>query len=198
MSRRRVRLRGKHPLLQILLLLALALCAYRGKDYLPESFGPQASSTRADAGTAEQVLVERVVDGDTLVISGGDRVRLIGVDTPETKHPNKPPEPFGAEAAEFTRRMVEGKQVELRYDTRETTDRYGRTLAYVYVDGHFLNELLIREGLARALTNYPFDAAMKQVFRAAEASAKAQRRGIWSPAGEKADLSARPAAKRAG
>jgi micrococcal nuclease len=121
-----------------------------------------------------------VVDGDTLVLSGGDRVRLIGVDTPETKHPGKPPEPFGQEAYEFTRNMVEGRQVQLRFDPRESKDRYGRTLAYVYVDGEFINEALVRAGLARALTHYPFSPEMKELFRSAEASARAERLGIWS------------------
>ena len=56
-------------------------------------------------------VVERVIDGDTLVMENGERVRLIGVDTPETKHPNKPVAPLGKVAAAFTRRMVEGKRV---------------------------------------------------------------------------------------
>src|SRR5829696_3940967 len=58
-------------------------------------------------------VVERVIDGDTLVMENGERVRLIGVDTPETKHPNRPIEQFGKEAAAFTKRMVEGKRVRL-------------------------------------------------------------------------------------
>jgi endonuclease YncB( thermonuclease family) len=61
-------------------------------------------------------VVERVVDGDTLLLQSGERVRLIGVDTPETKHPKKPVERFGKEASEFTRQMVEGKRVRLEFD----------------------------------------------------------------------------------
>ena len=76
--------------------------------------------------------VERVVDGDTLVLDGGERVRLIGVDTPETVHPSKPVEAFGKEASAFTRRTAEGRSVRLEYEPRTArTDRYGRTLAYV-------------------------------------------------------------------
>jgi endonuclease YncB( thermonuclease family) len=61
-------------------------------------------------------IVQRVIDGDTLVVDNGERVRLIGVDTPETKHPGKPVERFGKQAAAFTRRMVEGKRVRLEFD----------------------------------------------------------------------------------
>jgi hypothetical protein len=66
-----------------------------------------------------------VVDGDTLVLQNDERVRLIGVDTPETKHPTKPVEPFGPEASSFTKRAVEGKLVRLKFD-REKRDRYQR------------------------------------------------------------------------
>jgi endonuclease YncB( thermonuclease family) len=144
------------------------------------------------------VLVERVVDGDTLVIRGGDRVRLIGVDTPETHHPTKPAQPFGQEAFEFTRRMAEGKSVELQFDPGETVDRYGRKLAYVYVDGQFLNEVLIRQGLARALTNYPFSSEMKARFRAAESQAKAAKRGVWSLRQSPFEVGSKPSSKKAG
>lgn len=79
-------------------------------------------------------LVERVVDGDTIELDGGETVRLIGVDTPETVHPRKPVERFGKQATAFTTRLAEGKRVRLERD-RETAgrDRYGRTLAYVWL-----------------------------------------------------------------
>lgn len=140
--------------------------------------------TRDDAGgfsfdSPGPYRVQRVVDGDTLVLDGGTRVRLIGVDTPETKHPNKPVEPLGPEASEFTRRHVEGRQVTLQFD-RERRDRYKRVLAYVYVGDWFLNEELIRAGFSRAETRYPFSTQMKARFRAAEAEAKENRRGLWA------------------
>lgn len=125
--------------------------------------------------------VERVVDGDTLLLANRSRLRLIGVDTPETVKPNHPVEPFGPEASEFTRRFVArgGWSVRLQFD-RERQDKYGRFLAYVYVDDQFLNEELLLAGLARAETQYRYDATMKKRFLAAEAKAKAARRGIWS------------------
>src|SRR3989338_7085144 len=89
-------------------------------------------------GAAWRTVV-RVVDGDTIVLDGDEKVRLIGVDTPETVDPRKPVQYFGKEASEFTRRMAEGKRVRLEFD-QDTKDRYGRTLAYVYLeDGTFLN-----------------------------------------------------------
>jgi len=100
--------------------------------------------------------VTRVIDGDTLVLDGGERVRLIGVDTPETVHPQKPVEYFGKEASEFTRRTAEGRRVRLEYDQGTgRQDRYGRTLAYVYLeDGQLLN-LKIIEGDWRASPEVP-------------------------------------------
>ena len=73
------------------------------------------------------------IDGDTVVLDGGKRVRLIGVDTPETVHPTKPVEYFGREASAFTK-LVEGQEVYLEYEQGSPTrDRYGRTLGYVYL-----------------------------------------------------------------
>lgn len=124
-------------------------------------------------------LVIRVIDGDTIEIAGGHRVRLIGVDTPETVHPDRPEEPFGSEASAFTRSKVEGQEVRIEFD-RERVDSHGRLLAFVFIHGECLNELLIREGLSPAVTTFSYRAAMKRRFVAAEATAKGQRRGLWS------------------
>ena len=85
----------------------------------------------------------RVVDGDTIVLNNGERVRLIGVDTPETKHPRKPVEYFG-------------KEVRLEYDWQKR-DKYGRLLAYVYLmDGTLLNAEIVKQGYGHAFTKFPF------------------------------------------
>jgi micrococcal nuclease len=206
MSSRRTRSAGfRKPIVRVLVVIVLGLFGVWAKsqgwlDELPAVTTGSAPAvvTPHDVDADAETLVERVVDGDTLVIAGGDRIRLIGVDTPETKHPTKPPQPFGKEAYEFTRRTVEGKQVQIKFDPRETKDRYGRTLAYVYVDGQFLNEMLIRQGLARALLSYPFSAEMKSVFRNAEAAAKSERRGVWSLPQQPTDVSAKPTPRKAG
>ena len=122
--------------------------------------------------------VERVVDGDTLKLANGERVRLIGVNTPESVAEDRPVEPLGPESSLFTKKMVDGKTVELRFD-KERLDQYGRTLAYVYVDGVLLNEELIRAGYSRAQLQYPYSNAMKKRFRQAEDEAKAAGRGLW-------------------
>ena len=133
----------------------------------------------APAPAAAQV-VERVVDGDTIVVRGVGRVRLIGVDTPETVAPGRPVEFFGREASAFTRRLLEGRSVRLEYD-RERTDRYGRTLAYVHLaDGTFANAEIIRRGYGHAYTRFPFRYLDR--FRQLEREARSAGRGLWNPA----------------
>ena len=121
--------------------------------------------------------VERVVDGDTIIVGGVGRVRLIGVDTPESVDPRRPVEFFGKEAGAFTRRLVDGKRVRLEYDW-ERTDRYGRTLAYVYLpDGTFVNAEIIRRGYGHAYTRFPFKYLER--FRQFEREARAAGHGLW-------------------
>ena len=108
------------------------------------------------------------------------RVRLIGVDTPETVHPGRPVEFFGREASAFTKRLLEGRRVRLEYD-RERTDRYGRTLAYVHLaDGTFANAEIIRRGYGHAYTRFPFRHLDR--FRRLEREARSAGRGLWNPA----------------
>ena len=123
--------------------------------------------------------VERVVDGDTLLLKNKARIRLIGADTPETVKPNHPVEPWGPEATEFTKNFVRHGPVRLQFDL-ERKDRWGRYLAYVWVDDEMLNEELIRAGRARARTKFRYSRSMKDRFRRAEAEARDARRGIWS------------------
>jgi micrococcal nuclease len=129
-------------------------------------------------------VVERVVDGDTLLLASGERVRLIGVDTPEVKHPKKPVEWFGKEATEFTRQMVEGKRVRLEFDPanaatgHKDNTQQKRTLAYVFLDdGRLLNTEIIKQGYGFAMSRYPF--ARMEEFRRLEREAREQRRGLW-------------------
>jgi len=125
------------------------------------------------------LLCTRVVDGDTIILDGHERVRLIGVDTPETKDPRKPVQYFGKEASEFTKRMGEGKKVRLEYDWQRK-DKYGRTLAYVYLeDGTFLNAEIIKQGYGHAYTVFPFK--YLEEFRQYEREARENQRGLWAP-----------------
>ena len=125
-------------------------------------------------------LCTKVTDGDTIVlrINGRkERVRLIGVDTPETVHPTKQVEYFGKEASNFSRKMVEGKMVHLEYDWQRK-DRYGRLLAYVYLeDGTFINAEIIKQGFGYAYTKHPF--RYLKEFRSYEKQAREGKRGLW-------------------
>jgi micrococcal nuclease len=128
-------------------------------------------------------VVERVVDGDTIVLRGGERVRYIGVDTPESVKPGTPVQCYAKAAGHANERLVEGQRVRLRYDA-ERRDRYGRTLAYVYRarDGLFVNAELVRRGYARVLT-IPPDVRHARLFRQLAARARSGGRGLWDACG---------------
>ena len=122
-------------------------------------------------------LVTRVVDGDTIVLNTGEKIRLIGIDTPETVHSKKPVEYFGKEASAFTKRMCEGKRIWLEYDWQRY-DKYSRTLAYVYLeDGTFLNAEIIRQGYGFAYTRFPFK--YLEEFKRYQKEAMENKRGLW-------------------
>jgi endonuclease YncB( thermonuclease family) len=146
------------------------------------------SYTRADPARMLRAVVVRHIDGDTVYVSmpnppphlaNYESVRLIGVDTPETVHPNKPVQRFGREASEFTRRRLLHKTVYLAFDWN-LRDAYGRLLAYLYLPGGSChNADLIREGYGHAYTRYPFQ--FLEEFRRLERSARQQGRGLWAP-----------------
>jgi micrococcal nuclease len=131
----------------------------------------------ADAQTLYRCT--RVIDGDTTELETIGKVRLIGVDTPETVHPQKPVERFGKEASAFTRALLEGKRVWLEYD-QQRRDRYERTLAYVFLeDSTFVNAAIITLGYGFAYAKYPF--RYLEEFRGLEREARAAERGLWAP-----------------
>jgi micrococcal nuclease len=123
-------------------------------------------------------LVTRVIDGDTIEIEGGKKVRYLGIDTPETVDPRKPVQCFGIEASNENKKLVLGKRVKLEKDISET-DKYGRLLRYVYVDDIFVNDYLVRNGYAYAVT-FPPDVKYQQQFLEAQKEARENKRGLWS------------------
>lgn len=155
--------------------LSLAACFILAFSLSAQVFSPQVKPVNQ---AQEMAFVARAVDGDTLKLSTGERIRLIGVDTPETKHPKKPVEYFGKEAAAFTRREIEGREVRLEYDWQKQ-DKYGRILAYVYriPDNFFLNVEIIKQGYGHAYTRFPFK--YLDEFRTYEREAREERRGLW-------------------
>lgn len=152
----------------------------------PQTPPVQKPSTPSKNTSKEQLLgpylVKRVVDGDTLVVDLAgkeERVRLIGIDTPESVHPNEEENvPYGKIASDFTKALVLEKQVHLELDLQER-DKYGRLLAYVYLDGVMLNKTLLQAGHAKVST-YPPNIKYVKEFTALQASAREEKKGLWS------------------
>jgi micrococcal nuclease len=164
-------MRRTAPLVLLLAVLVVVLLHGRGLGggEAPDAFG--------------QARVVRVVDGDTIRVRVGDRVervRYIGIDTPESVKPGTPVQCYAKRAAAANAALVAGQRVRLVGDV-EHRDRYGRLLAYVYRegDGAFVNALLVRDGYARTLTIAPNVAHAAELARLARAARRAGR-GLWS------------------
>jgi micrococcal nuclease len=127
----------------------------------------------------DDVTVERIIDGDTIVVTAGERIRLIGIDTPETVHPSKPVECFGPEASAHLASLIPpGTEVRLVYDV-ERLDRFGRTLAYVWrTDGLDVNAAMVADGYASVYT-VPPNVARQEDFLSAQRRAREQDLGLW-------------------
>lgn len=126
--------------------------------------------------------VIEVTDGDTIVVNvngSAERVRMIGVDTPELHHPQKPVQCFAHSAREFTTHLIGTEAVKLDADALDDNrDLYGRLLRYVYLtDGRLLNAELIKQGYGFAYTHFPF--AKLEEFRTYEREAREESRGLW-------------------
>ena len=121
-------------------------------------------------------VVTSVIDGDTVVLDSGERVRYLLVDTPEVTGGND--ECFGAEATTFNSDLVLGQEIELDYDV-DCLDYYDRLLAYVSVGGHEVNRLIIERGYGCVLFIPPSGADREAEFLALEATARAEGRGVW-------------------
>jgi len=125
----------------------------------------------------ETVKVTRVIDGDTIEIEGGERVRYIGIDTPETVDPRTTVQCYGKEASNKNKELVEGKEVRLEKDVSET-DKYDRLLRYIWIGDTLINEVLVKEGFAYS-SSYPPDVKYQDRFIAAQKEARNNNRGLW-------------------
>ena len=124
--------------------------------------------------------VRYVIDGDTFILEDNQRVRMIGIDAPETSHRRygKRGEPFGNEAKQYLKQLIEKKDVALK-GGEEPFDRFGRRLAYVYLaDGTFVNQKMVEDGYAETFRAFPFQ--YKKNFQELEQGARAERRGMWA------------------
>ena len=124
--------------------------------------------------------VRYVIDGDTVILEDNQHVRLIGIDAPEVSHRRygKRGEPFGEDAKRYLKQLIGGKDVVLKPGD-EAFDRFGRRLAYIYLDdGTFVNWKMVEEGFAETFRAFPFQ--YKKEFQALEQKARAEERGMWS------------------
>jgi micrococcal nuclease len=128
--------------------------------------------------SGETATVARVIDGDTIELRNGQRLRYIGIDTPETVDPGQPVGCYGKEASDRNKTLVEGKTVSLEMDVSEE-DRFGRLLRYVYLtSGEMVNEMLVAEGYAQS-SSYPPDIKHQDRFVASQQQARDAGRGLW-------------------
>lgn len=170
-----MRKRQKTSLLSIIIIIA-ALC------YFAPQYWQQATLNQPEEELANgSYRVIRVVDGDTIVISylgKEEKVRLIGVDTPESVHSDASKNtPYGKIASDYTKAQLTDKTIQLEFDVQER-DKYGRLLAYVYVDGKMYNKTLLEEGHAKVAT-FPPNVKYAEEFQRLEQQAQKEQVGMW-------------------
>jgi len=185
--------------LKAILILALGILVFGGylfaSDLDPRFHSKEEVKWKLPFGANydySNILVTRAVDGDTLVLENNERVRLIGIDTPEMHESNKlnrdaqrsgqdveAIKQMGRQSYEFTKKLVEGKRVKLEFDV-ERFDKYKRILAYVYLaDGTFVNAKIVQEGYASLMT-YPPNVKYADEFLKLYTQARQNQRGLWS------------------
>ncbi|UXR46697.1 thermonuclease family protein [Staphylococcus simulans] len=164
----------------VIAVIVLGFQYFNHSGTFKQSGGEQASTSMGDK---EAVTVKRVIDGDTFIATDKDnreiKVRMIGMDTPETVKPNTPVQPYGKEASNYTKKHLNNQKVYLEFD-KEPKDQYGRYLAYVWLDeNHMFNEELVKQGLAREKYFAP-NGKYRDVLKDAEREAKQKHLNIWS------------------
>jgi len=175
----------------VIITLAAATLFFVDRSFINPSFTKSANSAQKQESLDIQKYDGRkfkvidIVDGDTLDIDTADgqyshtRIRLWGVDTPETKDPRTGPMYFGKEASEFSSKSALGKQITIYLEKEKASrDRYHRLLAYVQLpDGNFLNEQLLSEGYAYA--DLRFKHSFYNKYKQLESLARSQKKGLW-------------------
>ncbi len=147
----------------------------------------------AQVQPGHEYYVSKVIDGDTIELGNGQRVRYLGLDTPETRKRQGEtwvyaPEPYAEAAAEFNRKLVEGKQARLEFDVQKK-DKYNRLLAYCFVGDVFVNAELLKNGYALLYTSSP-NVKYVDILVKAQQDARRNNRGLW---GEIPQISAKEA-----
>lgn len=166
--------------------ILLAGCSLLGNGPAPNPTAANGVNASRPTSAEGPFHVTSVTDGDTIRVNidgKSTRVRLIGIDTPEVTDPRKPVQCFGREASRRAHELMDNTQVWLEYDPSQSRhDRYGRTLAYVWLtDAVLVNEKMVNEGFAHEYT-YETPYKYRDTFRDAEQAARISERGLWSPA----------------
>lgn len=178
MKRSRLILRfTKTNFIFIIFILSIIFFSTRGLAPVKEIQTPT-PSLASQVAKPQKAHVARVIDGDTIEIEGGKKIRYIGIDTPETKHPQKGMECYGEEAYLKNKELVEGRDIEIEKDVSET-DKFGRLLRYIYVDNIFVNEYLVKEGFA-SVSTFPPDIKYVDLFLKAQTEAREKNLGLWN------------------
>jgi micrococcal nuclease len=165
----------------VLVLFAFSLLGHGSPTLQKAAAGLILASSTPQTG---YYAIVNVVDGDTfkaLIDNAAETVRLIGIDTPETKDPRKPVQCFGKEASAMAHSILDGQRVRLEADpSQDNRDKYGRLLRYAYLpDGTSFNKMMIEEGYAHEYT-YAIPYQFQTEFKAAENAARAANRGLWA------------------
>ncbi len=171
-------------IVSLVVCLYFIIFAFTKNPFVQKTIPSPVQEPTAVVSHPEMFVVTNVVDGDTIDVSINNqtkRVRLIGVDTPETKDPRKPIQCFGAEASAFTTKTLLNTSVTLISDsTQDDVDKYDRLLRYVFLaDGTNFNEMLVKEGYAREYT-YQTPYQYQKTFQIDQTEAKEQFKGLWS------------------
>ncbi|ARF16554.1 thermonuclease family protein [Sporosarcina ureae] len=167
----------KKKIISFLLALGVAIIAI----YFPELFDDEEKEPSRQ-GLIPVELV-KTIDGDTIKImyeGKEENVRYLLIDTPETNHPRLGKQPYGQQAKVRNQELLQKGQLEIEFDVGEKYDKYGRLLAYIYIDGKSVQEQLLKEGLARVAYVYPPNTRHLDAFEKAEQQAKKSGIGIWT------------------
>lgn len=169
-------------------LFALGLLLLTVGSLLGKQSEPLPMQEEQQKATIQTVQVTKVIDGDTIEIEGGRKVRYIGIDAPEMRDRRSSVQCFAKEATSENQRLVEGKHVRLEKDVSET-DKFGRLLRYVFIDPStssgqvlFVNDHLVRQGFAQVST-FPPDVRRQSQFLQAQQEARENNRGLWETCG---------------
>ena len=155
------------------LLIFVVLAVVRTTVFRPE--------LASDGKPRSKAVVRHVIDGDTFALEDGRRVRMLGINAPEAGFGDKSPEPFSAEATDWLRNRIEGREVALRIDYPKI-DRYGRTLAWVFEpDGTLVNQQMLLAGRVKLLADFGLPADLEPTLRQAESEARIRKIGLWAP-----------------